>query len=102
VIAGVGDLRVSDATEIRTLKLLAQVDLVRNLPSPSVSVFSGGGISLTWQVGEREVVAKVFPQGVVIAAMYEDDQMLEDFETPPAHDRKLAEYLSWLIGKSTR
>lgn len=64
-IGGVGDLRVEANTAIRVRKLLSKIGGKFDLPAPLVSVFSGGGLSLSWQLGPREVKYTFWPEGVV-------------------------------------
>jgi hypothetical protein len=56
---------VEAATAIRVRKLLSRIGSYRDLPVPSVNVFSGGGLSLLWQVGSREVKYTFWPEGVI-------------------------------------
>jgi len=59
-ILGVGDLRVSHATADRVRRLLSVISGT-SLPQPTVAPFSGGGVALTCNIGERELTFTAYP-----------------------------------------
>ena len=82
-VPGVGDLRVAQATADnvrRLLTLTAEAQLREPLPGPSLAPFSGGGIALTWNLGNRELTFTVYPEheDFVFARTDENDQQIED------------------------
>jgi hypothetical protein len=64
-IPGIGDFRVSNSTanNVRRLLTFAAAGPLREpLPEPALSPFSGGGVVLTWNHGNRELTFTVYPE----------------------------------------
>ncbi|MGH9774086.1 MAG: hypothetical protein ACRD50_03965 [Candidatus Acidiferrales bacterium] len=78
-IAGVGDLRVERATADKARRLLSMVS-AEPLPKPQVIPFSGGGIALTWDIGEKEMNFSMYPgqEQLVFLRTNEYDEIAED------------------------
>lgn len=74
---GVGDLRINPDTSLTVKRLLSNL-AVGNLPTPSVDVFSGGGVSLRWQMSFREVKFSIFPNHEIVYEQYEGDEIFRD------------------------
>lgn len=78
-IPGIGDLRVAHSTADnvrRLLTLAAAASLREPLPEPALSPFSGGGVALTWNLGNRELTFTVYPEheDFVFARTDENDE----------------------------
>lgn len=78
-IPGIGDLRVAHSTADnvrRLLTLAAAAPLREPLPEPALSPFSGGGVALTWNLGNRELTFTVYPEheDFVFARTDENDE----------------------------
>jgi len=74
---GVGDLRINPDASLTVKRLLSNL-AVGNFPTPSLDVFSGGGISLQWQMRPREVKFSIFPSREIVFERYVRDEMLDD------------------------
>lgn len=60
-IPGVGDLRVSQATANHVRRLLTVISATP-LPEPVLAPFSGGGVVLTCNLGDRELTFSAYPE----------------------------------------
>lgn len=94
---GQGDLRVAERTSSHVRQILFQINLAE-LPTPVVAPISGGGISVWWGVGNREVRLSVFSDGEVIYLRIGNDVIYDDPEESPAETRYAAG-LNWLLGR---
>lgn len=97
VIQAVGDFRIATETADRVRKLLSKIGLNKSdLPVPIVNVFSGGGVTLTWQVGPREVKYSFWPEGVLTIWKEEEGQepSAEELTTDPFDP---TEPIQWLL-----
>jgi hypothetical protein len=76
-IAGLGDLRISQATADEARRILTLASTIQ-LPKPTVVPFSGGGIGLTWNLEEREITFNIFPgeREVVFARTSEENDRI--------------------------
>lgn len=59
-VPGVGDLRVSHSTADNVRRLLTVISGI-SLPQPVLAPFSGGGVALTYNIGERELTFTAYP-----------------------------------------
>ena len=59
-IRGIGDLRVARATADHVRRLLTIIPGAY-LPAPMLAPFSGGGVALTWNIGDRELTFTAYP-----------------------------------------
>lgn len=74
---GVGDLRVTDDTSLAVTRLLSNLE-VRNVPSPELDVFSGGGVTIRWAISSRELKFSIFSNQEIVFEKYEDDVLVDD------------------------
>ncbi len=95
---GQGDLRVNEASS-HARQVLSQIQLDQ-LPSPEVAPVSGGGVSILWTVGSREVRLSVFSDGDVVFLRTAGDQILQDPDGPYDAVRYGAG-LKWLLGRTS-
>lgn len=59
-IPGVGDLRVTRETADHVRRLLTILSGLY-LPEPILAPFSGGGVALVWNIGNRELTFSAYP-----------------------------------------
>jgi hypothetical protein len=71
-IPGVGDLRVSHSTADHVRRLLTVISEI-SLPQPVIAPFSGGGVALTYNIGERELTFTAYPAHDDFVFMRTDD-----------------------------
>jgi hypothetical protein len=95
-IPGVGDFRIGLDTTKRARQILSSID-ADNIPSPLVAPVSGGGVSFTWQMGDREVKLAVEAGGAAYWLRFENDELLDDPDEQIAGP--LTDQLRWLIGR---
>ncbi len=81
-ILGFGDFRVPASTGVRVRRLLSRIGDIANLPVPIVNVFSGGGVTLTWNLGSREVKYTFWPEGVLTYCKEYAGETIEGDELP--------------------
>jgi hypothetical protein len=60
-IPGLGDLRVSADTADHVRRLLTAISGV-SLPEPTLAPFSGGGVALTCNIGNKELTFTAYPE----------------------------------------
>jgi hypothetical protein len=60
-IPGVGDLRVSNGTADHVRRLLTVISGT-SIPEPALAPFSGGGVALTCNIGDRELTFSAYPE----------------------------------------
>lgn len=60
-ISGIGDLRVASSTADNVRRLLTLTSAT-SLLEPVLSPFSGGGVALIWNIGNRELTFTVYPE----------------------------------------
>ena len=78
-IPGVGDLRVTRSTADHVRRLLTIASGVY-LPEPTLAPFSGGGVALTWNIGNRELAFTAYPDhnDFVFMRTDEDGEPVDD------------------------
>ena len=96
-IEGLGDLRISPLTAIRVRKLLFKIGGTRALPSPRVRVLSGGGVSLNWSVGPREVKYIFWPEGVFTYEKESGGDIVDENEVQNDDSFDPTEPIGWLL-----
>src|SRR5258708_1185200 len=82
-VRGVGDLRVANATADNVRRLLtvtAEATIREPLPEPALAPFSGGGVALTWNLGNRELTFTDYPENkdFVFARTDDNDEIFQD------------------------
>jgi hypothetical protein len=95
LVKGLGDLRIGN-TAIRVRQLLSRIGDIKRLPVPFVNVFSGGGASLLWEVGAREVKYNFWPDGKLSFWMEEDGQTIDGDEVEAGGHFDARKWLVWL------
>jgi hypothetical protein len=107
LLVGVGDLRVNHAAaDAARTAILAIAS--RDLPTPAICAVSGGGLGITWGVGDRRLEFTVYPDqevtyttirgqniqraGDVISVDEQGAMRLDD-------PRDLGQQLRWLMGE---
>jgi hypothetical protein len=59
-VPGIGDLRIAETTANLVRRLLAFISQ-QNLPEPKLAPFSGGGLALILNAGDRELTFTAYP-----------------------------------------
>lgn len=95
-IRGLGDFTLPADTAIRVRKLLSVIGDIRNLPAPAVDVFSGGGVTLAWELGSRQVKYTFWPEGLLTFNMEERDRTVRENELPDEQFNP-REPVEWLL-----
>lgn len=96
-LKGFGDFRVAAETGIRVRKLLSRIGNMPDVPIPIVSSFSGGGISLIWELGNRRLKYTFWPEGVLTYSQEENEQTINEDELPTDQGFNAREPMQWLI-----
>jgi hypothetical protein len=78
-IPGVGDLRVTHATADQVRRLLTVISAMP-LPEPMLAPFSGGGVALICNIGEKELTFTKYPDydDFVFVRTGEDGEAADD------------------------
>lgn len=61
---GYGSPKVSQTALVRTIQLAASISC-EELPIPTVCPVSGGGVGISWELGDRELEFTVYPNGCI-------------------------------------
>jgi hypothetical protein len=96
-IPGVGDLRIDEATATRARMLLAMIDFLE-LPTPHVAPVSGGGMSIEWALGPKEVKYALYPDGETIFYQVVNDEVESDGNISIMQPAEVTEPLKWMLG----
>jgi hypothetical protein len=96
LIPGLGDLRIAEQTARRARMLLSSIE-IETLPAPVVSPVSGGGLSITWSLGLREVKFSFEPAGETFYFKSEDDEMLGDGAIDVIAADPVTKQLKWML-----
>ena len=94
---GIGDFTISEETADRARQLLT-LACVTKLPAPAIVPFSGGGISINWSEGGKELQLFVFPNQEVtyerkvehVVTKQDDDTLKSDSDLIGVVDRYIA------------
>jgi hypothetical protein len=96
VIRGMGDFQVAVQTAMSARKVLSGIR-IQGLPAPSVAPVSGGGLSVTWTLGAKEVKLSFAPGGEAVYFRVVDDEVVDEvpvvFEVPSP----VARHLKWML-----
>ena len=78
-IPGIGDLSVAHATADHVRRLLTIIP-GQYLPPPTLAPFSGGGLALSWYIGERELSFTAYPDhnDFVFMRTNDSDEIVDD------------------------
>lgn len=95
-IPGLGDLRVAVQTAMSARKLLSSVKMER-LPAPAVAPVSGGGLSVVWYLGAKEVKLSFAPGGEAMYFKVFDDEILDQASIETTTPTPLADQLKWML-----
>lgn len=86
-VRGIGDLRVPAETSLRLRRLLSKVGRLTSSPTgtnlvpvPSLTAFAGGGISLSWELGNRELKYTIWPEGLLTSWQEEGGETISEDE----------------------
>jgi len=96
LIPGLGDLRIAVQTAMRARILLASIE-ISSLPAPIVSPVSGGGLSIVWSLGLKEVKISLEPGGETAIFRIEDDEILGDETVDIMARSPIARQLRWML-----
>ncbi len=96
LIPGLGDLRIAVQTAMRARKLLSSVEIA-GLAAPVVSPVSGGGLSIVWSLGPKELKLSVDPGGDSVAFKIMDDEIIPDGEVAVTAPTALNDQLKWML-----
>jgi hypothetical protein len=99
LVPGLGDIRVPSDTAKRARMLLSTIE-AQNLPVPLVSPVSGGGMSITWTVGNKEVKVEFEPGGEAAFFRVEDDEVIDDGVVDVTSRSPVAGQLKWMLNRS--
>jgi hypothetical protein len=100
LIPGLGDLRIAVQTAMRVRKLLSSVE-IGGLAAPVVAPVSGGGLSIVWSIGMKEVKLSVEPGGDAVAFKIADDEIVLNGATDITTQTALSEHLTWMLDPRT-
>jgi hypothetical protein len=98
LIPGIGDLRVAAQTSMRARKTLSTIDM-QSLPAPLVAPVSGGGMSITWSVGSKEVKLAFDPHGEDDYIRIEGDDVIESGPIDLATAAPVTGPLKWMLDR---
>jgi hypothetical protein len=88
-----GDFRIGEDTAKRARQLLSSIE-ASNIPTPLVAPVSGGGLSIVWAMGNREVKLALEPGGAAYWFRFENDDLLDDPDGQISGP--LADQLHWM------
>jgi len=96
LIPGLGDLRIVEQTAMRARMVLSSIE-IENLPSPVISPVSGGGLSITWSLGLKEVKFFLDPAGETWFFKVEDDEVSDDGAIEVLVPNRVTDPLKWML-----
>jgi hypothetical protein len=96
--SGQGDLRISDTASSRARQILGYIN-IGELPTPMVAPISGGGVGVSWEIGNREIQLSVFSDGEVVYLKIENDRILDEPEGV-LDESQYSAGLKWLLGRA--
>jgi hypothetical protein len=101
-IPGLGDLRVSPATADHVRLLLTAISTAP-LPEPTLAPFSGGGVALTCNIGNRELTLTAYPdQRDFVFMLNENDEPIEDGTIRLEQRERLRDVITTFLAHSAR
>jgi hypothetical protein len=93
---GHGSPPPSPAARQKTRQLLASVTNSQ-LPRPSIIPFSGGLVAVIWEAGQRQLQLSIYPDGCVVYALEDGDDVVLDGELRGPVSGDLRQLTRWLI-----
>ena len=93
---GLGDLRLTGHAVMQARLMLSSVE-IENLPAPLVSPVPGGGLSVTWSVGPREIKYSFDPGGQAFFFKIEDDEMTGEGAIQNFASNEVTRQLQWML-----
>ena len=96
LIRGLGDLRITVQAVMQARLMLSSIEIV-NLPAPMVSPVPGGGLSVTWSVGLRELKYSFEPDGQAFFFKIEDDEITSEGTIPNFASSEVTRQLQWIL-----
>jgi hypothetical protein len=102
-IPGVGDLTIAPPTADRIRRLLTIVP-GEDLPEPTLAPFSGGGLALTWNIGQRELTFTAYPDhnDFVFIRTDDNDEPADDGILRLEETNRLSEVLTAFLTNPAR
>jgi len=102
-IPGLGDLRVSRATADHVRLLLTAISTAP-LPEPTLAPFSGGGVALTCNLGNRELTLTAYPdqRDFVFMLKNENDEPVDDGTITLDQRDRLRDVITSFLANSVR
>lgn len=94
-----GSTPISDETIDEAVRLVGSNIFPPTLGAPSVFPVSGGGIQLTWTMGNREVELEVNAERGSEVAISSGEDVVELPSRRPLEHIPVDRLLSWLVGK---
>lgn len=76
--------------------LLASIETV-NLPAPVVSPVSGGGLSITWSLGPKELKFSFEPNGQTTYFRLRDDEIAGDGPIDRIDRNDVDQQIRWML-----
>ncbi len=98
-VPGLGDLRVAVQTAKNARILLTTINIER-LPSPIVSPVSGGGLSVTWSLGQRRSSCHLRRGGDAFYFRVLGDEIVGESAVAATAPEPLAGELKWMLEPS--
>jgi hypothetical protein len=96
VVAGMGDFRVQADAANRARQLLSSI-VANHVPAPLVAPVSGGGLSVSWSVGDKEVKLAFDPDGTTYCFRFEKNEMLDDLNEEVSASGPIVDSLHWMM-----
>ena len=96
LIPGLGDIRIAEPTAMRARILLGSIETA-NLPAPVVSPVSGGGLSITWTLGVKELKFSFEPNGQTTYYKVIDDEIADDGAIDQIARKDVDQQIQWML-----
>jgi len=101
-IPSLGDFRIAEETMDHVRQLLT-VEAVQSMAKPQIVPFSGGGISLVWNIKNKELSFSVYPGDDEVTFMMgaTNEAAVDDGVVRPNENRELATIVSKFLSSVT-
>jgi hypothetical protein len=102
-IPGVGDFRVSHTTADHVRRLIT-ITSGAPLPEPTLAPFSGGGVALTWSIGDRELMFTAYPDhdDFVFMRTDDNDELADDGNLKLDQTKELGDVITAFLANPAR